>query len=324
MNRTVRLCDPCRARCPRRARCLRQARCPRRALRQAVFATVMALGLLAAPVRAPSEAQDSTDIWPDHAVSDEEAGAAARTRLPFTRQQIELLGRLLQQTQQATAEARETAGRVRRLRLDPADGVPEIAVRAGYVTSVGFFDRTGAPWPIEAVLADERLGATKRDGHAHLLHFAPTARWLAGNASVMLEGLAAPVLLMLGERAGVADFRVDLRLAKAGPHADPLEGGFHAGSDLLLGLLSGAPPAGAVALDVEGVAARAWRLGGEVLLVTRAHLLSPGPRAAERDPSGRWAYRLPGVPYAMLAEEGRTLRAAFREHPEIPQPAGEN
>ena len=28
---------------------------------------------------------------------------------------------------------------------------------------------------------------------------------------------------------------------------------------------------------------------------TRAHLLSPGPLAAERGPGGRWAYRLPVV-----------------------------
>ncbi len=272
------------------------------------------------------------DVWPEHAMPDEEAAAAGRARLPLTREQIELLGRLLRQTQQAAAHAREgkALGRVRRLRLDPlaADGVPEIAVRAGYVTSIGFFDRTGAPWPIEAVLADGRLGATKRDGSPHLVHFAPEARWLAGNASVMLEGLAEPVLLMLGEREGVADFRVDLRLAKAGPNADPLAGagaaGFHAGSDMLLGLLSGNPPAGALPLDVEGVEARAWRLGDELLLVTRAHLLSPGPRAAERDPSGRWAYRLAGVPYAMVSEEGRELRAAFLERTDIPQPAREN
>jgi len=262
---------------------------------------------------------------------DDEVARAARERLGLTRDQIILLARLLQDTQRTTAEAREggAAARVRRLRLDPlaADGVPEIAVRAGYVTSVGFFDRTGAPWPIEAVLADERLGATKRDGSAHLVHFAPGARWLSGNASVMLESLAEPVLLMLGEREGIADFRVDIRLAKAGPNADPLAGagaaGFHAGSDVLLGLLSGNPPAGAVALDVEGVEARAWRLGGELLLVTRAHLLSPGPRAAERDPSGRWAYRLAGVPYAMVSEEGRELRAAFLERGDIPQQARE-
>ena len=323
-------------------------------MRAAGIAGLLALGVLAAssPVRAQAPATPGPgtlpppssgssvgsvpgvggDVWPEYAMPDEEAAAAGRARLPFTTEQIWWLGRLLRKTQQTAAHAREggAAARVRRLRLDPlaAERVPEIAVRAGYVTSVGFFDRTGAPWPIEAVLADQRLGATKRDGSPHLVHFAPEARWLAGNASVMLEDLAEPVLLMLGEREGVADFRVDLRLAKAGPNADPLAGagaaGFHAGSDMLLGLLSGNPPAGAVALDVEGVEARAWRLGDELLLVTRAHLLSPGPRAAERDPSGRWAYRLAAVPYAMVSGEGRELRAAFLERTDIPQPAREN
>jgi len=134
-------------------------------------------------------------------------------------------------------------------------------------------------------------------------------------------------MLLLGERDGVADFRVDLRLAGAGPNADPLaeagKGGFHAGSDELLGLLSGEAPAGAVPVDVEGIDGRAWRLGKELLLVTRARLLSPGPRAAERDASGRWAYRLPGVPYAMVSEEGRESRAAFQERPEMPRAARE-
>ncbi|MYE58085.1 MAG: hypothetical protein F4X35_00640, partial [Alphaproteobacteria bacterium] len=168
--------------------------------RASALAALLALGLLAvsAPARAqapaapgperpPSSGTDAGsvptvgsvpdagsvpgaggDIWPEHAMPDEEVARAARERLGLTREQIILLARLLQDTQRTTADARDggAAARVRRLRLDPlaADGVPEIAVRAGYVTSVGFFDRTGAPWPIEAVLADERLGATKRDG----------------------------------------------------------------------------------------------------------------------------------------------------------------
>ena len=272
------------------------------------------------------------DVWPGHAMTDEEAAAAGRARLPFTTEQIELLGRLLQQTQAATARARgaEPRGRVRKVRLDPLgpEAVQEVAVRAGYVTSVGFYDRTGAPWPIAALAVDERFAPSRREGQDHLVHFSPAARWLGGNASVMLEGFAEPVVLLLGEREGVADFRVDLRLAAAGPNADPLAlagvAGFHAGSDVLLGLLSGEAPAGAAPLDVAGVEGRAWRLGDEVLLVTRAHLLSPGPRAAERDPAGRWAYRLPDVPYAMVSQGGRELRAAFLDRTEMPQPNREN
>ena len=275
------------------------------------------------------------EVWPEHAMPDEEAAAAGRSRLPFTQEQIELLGRLLEQTQRATARARGAAplGRVRRIELDGLGpgAVQEVAVHADYVTSVGFYDRTGAPWPIARSLVNENFVVAGGEGApevGHLLHLKPNARWLTGNASVMLEGLAEPLILVMSEGDGAVDFSLAVRLPEDGPNADPLDAGaaagFHAGSGLLLGLLSGEAPARARALDVEGIDGRAWRLGEEVLLVTRAHLVAPGPRAAERDPSGRWAYRLPGVPYAMVSVEGRELRASFLERPETPRRAREN
>ena len=286
---------------------------------------------------APSSGPDrDAEVWPEHAMPDDDAAAAGRARLPFTREQIELLGRLVEQTQRATARARGAAppGRVRRIDLDGlgAGAVQEIAVHADYVTSVGFYDRTGAPWPIARSLVNENFVVAGGEGTpaeaAHLLHLKPNARWLTGNASVMLEGLAEPLILVMNEVDGAVDFSLAVRLPEDGPNADPLDAGlaagFHAGSDMLLGLLSGEAPAGARPLDVEGIDGRAWRLGEELLLVTRAYLVAPGARAAERDPSGRWAYRLPGVPYAMVSVEGRELRASFLERPEIPRRAREN
>ncbi|MDE0050800.1 MAG: hypothetical protein OXO52_13510, partial [Rhodospirillales bacterium] len=49
------------------------------------------------------------------------------------------------------------------------------------------------------------------------------------------------------------------------------------------------------------------------LLLTRAQLLSPGPWAAERGAVGRWAYRLPDVPYVLVSRDGRETRLAFRD-----------
>ena len=82
---------------------------------------------------------------------------------------------------------------------------------------------------------------------------------------------------------------------------------------MLLGLLGGVVPADAERLAVEGGASgdRAWRRGGEVLLLTRAHLLSPGPLAAERGPGGRWAYRLADTPLALVSDGGREKRIAL-------------
>ena len=71
------------------------------------------------------------------------------------------------------------------------------------------------------------------------------------------------------------------------------------------------PDAERLAVDGGDAADRAWRRGGDLLLLTRAHLLSPGPLAAERGPGGRWAYRLPDTPLALVSAGGRERRLAF-------------
>ena len=269
-----------------------------------------------------------TDTWAGHALSDDEAARQGRAALPFTQDQIEALGRLLRETQEAAASGAGTPprGRIRRVLLDASgDAIPEIAVRRGYVTAVSFTDMTGAPWPIEEALVDGRFLPPGADGRAdeealgsrHLLFLAPAEAYLAGNAAVKLEGLAEPVAVSLRGTGADADFRVEIRLGLLGPNAGPdalaQAPGFHAGDAVLLGLLGGEVPPDAARLVVGGGDAgdRAWRRGGDLLLLTRAHLLSPGPFAAERGPGGRWAYRLPDTPLVLVSAGGVTRRLAL-------------
>ena len=271
-----------------------------------------------------------TDVWPDHAVPDADAARQGRSALPFTQEQIETLGRLLRQTQRASARGARAPpqGRIRRIRLDaPGDGqIPVIALRRGYTTVLSFTGMTGAPWPISETVLDSRFLPPGQEaapeaanaGSGHLLYLAPNQAYLDGNAVVALAGLAEPLVLALRGTGGAADFRVDIRLAMPGPNADPIllaqPEGFHAGDPVLLGLLGGAVPPDAERLAVEGGGheGRAWRQGGDLLLVTRAYLLSPGPWAAERGPGGRWAYRLPDTPQAVVSANGREARLSFR------------
>ena len=270
------------------------------------------------------------DVWPDHAVPDADAARQGRSALPFTQQQIETLGRLLRQTQRASARGAgaPAQGRIRRIRLDgPGDGqIPVIALRRGYTTVLSFTGMTGAPWPIAETVLDSRFlppgqkaeAEEANAGSGHLLYLAPQQAYLDGNAVVTLAGLAEPLVVAMRGTGGAADFRVDIRLAMPGPNADPAllaqPEGFHAGDPVLLGLLGGAVPPDAERLAVEGGGheGRAWRQGGDLLLVTRAYLLSPGPWAAERGPGGRWAYRLPGTPQALVSARGREIRLSFR------------
>ena len=152
---------------------------------------------------------------------------------------------------------------------------------------------------------------------SHLLYLAPSAAYLAGNAVVKLAGLAEPVVASLRGTGADADFRVEIRLGVPGPNADPgalaQPLGFHAGDPVLLGLLGGIVPPGAERLVIEGGSSgdRAWRRRGDLLLLTRAHLLSPGPLAAERGPGGRWAYRLTDTPLVLVSRGGQARRLSF-------------
>ncbi|MCY4502943.1 MAG: hypothetical protein OXE57_15440 [Alphaproteobacteria bacterium] len=273
-------------------------------------------------------------LWMEHAATDDEVAREGRAAMPFTADQIEALGRLLRETQGAASLAADPPpeGRIRRVRMGaPGEGaIPAIAVRKGYVTAVSFTDATGAPWPIEEVLLDDRFvpGTAGPDDEAggrseHLFYLAPQTRALYGNAVVKRRGCPEPVGASLRGGGADADFRVEIRLGLPGPNAVPgsaTGAGFHAGDAVLLDLLGGIAPQGAERLAIDGGSAddRAWRLDGDLLLVSRAHLLSPGPWAAERGAGGRWAYRLPDVPYALVSRDGRETRLAFRREKNVP------
>ena len=287
----------------------------------AVLAAAL-LGTAALAEDGPLQPGSGPVVWPDSAAGDDDVAERGRALLPFTPEQIRLLSLLMQQTQAATARAAgsEPKGQIRRVRVDPESGeIPEILVRRGYTTAVSVSDMTGAPWPVEEVLVDRRF-LPEGDGTApggHLVYLAPQQPFLRGNLVIKLRDLAEPVVARLSSGVAAADFRIDLRLGLAGPNVDPAAlvepEGFRVGEAALLGILTGTPPKRArrIALRGGNPGDRAWRDDGGVLLLTTAHVLSPGPLAAERGSGGRWAYRLPDTPHALVSTHGREAQITF-------------
>ena len=266
------------------------------------------------------------DLWRGYAAMDDEVARRGRAGLPFTQKQIRSLARLLEQTQRATAQGagRPVVGELGRIRIAmDVEVVPEIRVRHRYTTVVMFTGVTGAPWPIEEVVVDRRFlpeGDRPEQsswGSGHLIYLFPRAPFLAGNLVVKLQGLARPVVATLAGGSENPHFGLDLRLGMPGPNVDAAAlakpEAFRAGDAALFGVLTGSIPAGAVRLKIDGgeLGDRAWRLGDDILLLTRAHVLSPGPWAAERGGAGRWAYRLPETPYALVSVQGQESRLVF-------------
>ena len=287
-----------------------------------------AAGQTIVPVRPGAGAPAAgEDVWPEYAVPDEEAGARARSALPFTQHQLRDVGALLQQVQKAIAAGQgpEPAGRVRKIVIEPGAGeaVPVIEVRHRLATVVDFRDATGSTWPIEHVLVDRAFtggqGSTA-PAKGNLVYLVPQKRFLQGNMVVKLKELAEPVMVVLRDLGGgPSDFGVEVRITRPGPNVDAAAlvrpGHFHAGDSVLAGLLAGEIPVGAVRVDVEGGASgdRGWRLGEDLLLVTRRIVLSPGPWAAERGSGGRVAYRLPSTPRVLVTVDGREHSLTVRE-----------
>ncbi len=265
------------------------------------------------------------DVWPEHAVTDDEAGSAARRPMPFTQEQIRVLAELVRQTERATSAGAGPvpSGRVRRLMVEPGAAVPVVEVRRSFTTVLSWTDTTGSPWPVEEVLVDSRFlpGDGQESGaQGHLVYLAPKRRYLSGNLVVKLQDLAEPVVVMLRDSGGAeSDFRVELRLPLPGPGLDAAAlvrpASFHAGDGELADLLAGRAPPGAVRVELEGAGAgdRAWRAGEDLLLLSRHAVLSPGPWAAERGSGGRWAYRLPSAPVIWVSLDGRESRMTVRD-----------
>jgi len=206
--------------------------------------------------------------------------------------------------------------------LTPGATPPVIRLAAGYVSSLLFYDESGAPWPISAynignpaifninfprsTLDTEKTGENM--GNALLVQ--SNSQYRDGNIAVMLRGLNTPIMLtfMPGQRA--VDYRTDIKIPRRGPYAQANANQLPAPANhLLLDLVNGIAPKTATKLEVDQSGLQAWSMGKKMFVRTTFTLLSPSWESTMSSADGSvHTYEMKPVSTLLASNNGRTVQ----------------
>ena len=241
------------------------------------------------------------------------------SNLPMSPAQIKDLKKRLDDTQKAAqtpinGKYPKAEVKVQAVSLEPGVEPSEIKVSVGYVTTVGFLDATGQPWPI----LDYGVGGnfdipTPEDG-SHILRITPLTRHGVGNLSVRLVGLTTPISFKLAAGNDVVHYRFDARVAEYGPNAKAplINQTLVAGDKFLMSLLDGDAPKEFERMNVFGVDSRTavWKNGDVMYVRTPLTLLSPGWDASVASSDGTTVYQMMTTPVLLLSDNGMMIRVS--------------
>jgi len=236
--------------------------------------------------------------------------------LPLKPDQIRELRRQIDITDRAAADpVRPEQPSVSSLdvSLAPGGAPPEIRTAAGRVTALSFYDVTGAPYPVSAVVVGNpdlfQVEAPIPEGN--LVTITPLAPYAEGNMVITLLDQSVPILVKLLAGTEVVDYRLDMRVAARGPLAAApvqfVDSSPQVGGPLISSFLDGLPPEDAepVSLDQPGLSA--WRLNNALYLRTRMTLLSPAWSNSAAGAGGLKVYVVPDVPVILASDNGRLV-----------------
>ena len=203
--------------------------------------------------------------------------------------------------------------------LDPGVAPMIITTATGHVTTLNILDVTGAPWPIKDISWAGDFEVIEPEEGGHIVRITPLEQAAYGNMSIQLLTLKTPVTIMLKTSKDEVQYRVDARIPEYGPFAQAsiIQGGTErvAGNGLIMSVLDGVPPNGAVRLSVSGVDGRtsAYNVNGMTYLRTPLALLSPGWEQSVSSADGMNVYALGQAPVVLLSDQGRFVRASLNE-----------
>lgn len=196
--------------------------------------------------------------------------------------------------------------------LEPGSQAPVIRLAAGFVSTLLFVDRTGAPWPITSYsLGDPKNFNIQWDSESNRMFIQSLKTYDHANMAVTLVGLNTPVMLTLVSGQKNVDFRVDLQIQSRGPEANPAvvektPYSTQVNADMI-NILDGVPPKGSLKLGVQGGPGQAWSYGEKIYFRSKVTLLSPAWISTVSSPDGTHVYEIMPTPYLLASKDGRTL-----------------
>jgi intracellular multiplication protein IcmK len=215
--------------------------------------------------------------------------------------------------------------KVEQISLDPGVKPAVLKTAYGHVTSIGFLDVSGAPWPIEDIswAGDFEVIDGSAKGMSHILNISPQSEFAYGNMVVRLLTLKTPVILTLEANREIVYYRFDAIVPDYGPFAEAplIEAGIttKAGDQDMTSVLEGVIPPDAERLKVAGADARtsAYRYNGMTYLRTPLTLLSPGWDSSVASADGTRVYSFGDAPVVLLSDKGKMIRVHLSDREDI-------
>lgn len=247
--------------------------------------------------------------------------AAIQQAFPMTPEMIRKYREVLKETERASREHPEpkeeiTTGMVS---LEPGEAAPLMTLAPSIASVVGFYDATGAAWPVEQfVLGNgEDFDAVTLGESANNVILTPKSRIGFTNLVVQLKDQPKPVTMRVNISEETADYRYDIQVMQLGPNASVNNAATglrttvtEAGGSMLLASISGVDlPSDAKPVKVVGVNARAWLQGEDLYLRSTHALLSPSWMESMSGPGGIRVYKINKASAALFSVDGQIIRA---------------
>lgn len=195
--------------------------------------------------------------------------------------------------------------------LEPGETLTNVKVTPGNVTTLGFYDLTGEPWPVDhlALGLDEAFSVEMFPKGSHNMVITPKRSVGTTNISVRLKDFDQPVNVELTIDEAEYHATLNVQVASMGPNAADLTIEpkiiSEAGSNILLAVLANSGlPAEAKRVEINMQSTMAWLYDGDMYIRSRHELRIP--RAIEYQRVGPWhAYKLKPASALAFHQDGQ-------------------